>query len=199
MQYLIELELEHLNSAGLMLSEAFYQDPMCRYLYPDDRRRRNAVLHTFKFMIRLGLKYGHGISIDNDIMGLLVWFESPADCSNILKQFRCGAVRLLFQLGPKQLLNTLHYDQVSQILKKKHTTDKDYLLYILAINPQYQGQGFASLLMRKFLASIDRSRRVYLETSNPLNIPIYEHFGFRKLEEIAFYGRKAFIWPMIKA
>lgn len=51
-------------------------------------------------------------------------------------------------------------------------------------DPEYQGQGLASILLRKFMEGIDaEGRRCYLEAS-PGGYPIYLHFGWKVVDEI---------------
>jgi ribosomal protein S18 acetylase RimI-like enzyme len=74
----------------------------------------------------------------------------------------------------------------SRYLDKKHReiiSDTHWYLQLLGVDPEYQGQGFASRLLRGMLTRIDEEGLpCYLETELAKNVPIYEHFGFRTLE-----------------
>ena len=64
--------------------------------------------------------------------------------------------------------------------QKRLLNQSDYFLSILAVDPRYKGQGFASKLLKPMLAKFDREQLVCsLDTNNPRNIQIYEKFGFR--------------------
>jgi GNAT superfamily N-acetyltransferase len=54
-----------------------------------------------------------------------------------------------------------------------------YYLELIGIDPLRQGQGLGALILTEIVASADRERvGCFLETSNPRNVPIYQHFGF---------------------
>lgn len=53
---------------------------------------------------------------------------------------------------------------------------------MVVVDPQYQGKGFASRLIRPTLEEAERKgETVYLETHNKQNIELYERYGFRLL------------------
>ena len=56
---------------------------------------------------------------------------------------------------------------------------------VIGADPEVQGQGRASALMKPVLEVADQMQvGAFLETPKESNIPIYERFGFRVTEEI---------------
>lgn len=199
MDKIISVEKKHLKRAGEMLSMAFYNDPVYKYFTPDDKARLNNSYKILFFVLQHGLKYGNITAISDDINALLLWFPPDTGCFNTIPQIQCGALNLPFQIGFKSFMRSFAYNEVSEKLHNKHMKKTDYYLYVLAVRPEQQGKGYSSVLMRHFLNRIDFSKnRIYLETSNEKNIPIYEHFGFKIIAEIAMPKWNIKIWPMIK-
>jgi GNAT superfamily N-acetyltransferase len=60
---------------------------------------------------------------------------------------------------------------------------------VVGVDPERQGQGVGSAIIREGLALADReSRPCYLETSEPRNLAFYQRLGFVVLQE-AILGR----------
>ena len=68
----------------------------------------------------------------------------------------------------------------------------------IGVDPSRQGEGLGSLLLAHTLGEVDRAGGVaYLESSSPLNVPLYERFGFEVIAEIQA-GTSPTIWPMLR-
>lgn len=67
--------------------------------------------------------------------------------------------------------------------KKKYADEGSRYPYNLAVDPNAQGKGPASKLMRPMLEFFYRTgHQCYLETQDPQNVPMYEHYGFEAVE-----------------
>ena len=70
---------------------------------------------------------------------------------------------------------------------------------ILAVDPKYKGKGFASKLLRPMLERFDYEKIICsLETTNPIDIKMYEHFGFRLLKKISLPVIDLPMWEMVR-
>ncbi len=68
----------------------------------------------------------------------------------------------------------------------------------VGIDPSRQGAGLGSLLLAHTPGEVDRNGGIaYLESSNPLNVALYERFGFEVIAEIQA-GDSPTIWPMLR-
>jgi len=60
-----------------------------------------------------------------------------------------------------------------------------WYLDVIVVNPEHQGKGFASQLIKPILLEAEKNHQaVYLETQNKKNIQIYEKYGFILIKEI---------------
>jgi len=87
-------------------------------------------------------------------------------------------------------------------LEEKHKeiiNDIHWYLQLIGVEPEQQGKGFASGLIREMLKKIDEEALpCYLETELEENVPIYEHFGFQTLEEYDVPNTPLKMWLMLR-
>ncbi|KAL8723195.1 MAG: hypothetical protein Q9225_000461 [Loekoesia sp. 1 TL-2023] len=73
---------------------------------------------------------------------------------------------------------------ITLILSLLPSNPSHSVLRVLFTHPEYQGQGLASMLLRRGLEEIDaRSQRCYLEAT-PAGLPIYRKLGWTVVDEI---------------
>jgi GNAT superfamily N-acetyltransferase len=74
-----------------------------------------------------------------------------------------------------------------------------WYLMLLGVDPEFQGKGYASLLLKGMLSQIDKERLpCYLETEKEENIQIYQHFNFKVIEEYTIPGTSVKLWAMLR-
>lgn len=79
---------------------------------------------------------------------------------------------------------------------KKHPKEPHWYLGLIGVDPAFQGKGLGTALISYRLQQCDESHMpAYLETQKPENVPYYERFGFRVLEEIRHEGCPS-LWIM---
>jgi ribosomal protein S18 acetylase RimI-like enzyme len=67
------------------------------------------------------------------------------------------------------------------------------------VDPAYQGKGYASRLLKPMLARIDRENMpCYLDTEEEKNVSIYQHFGFKVLEEVKIPSTDIILRAMLR-
>lgn len=71
-------------------------------------------------------------------------------------------------------------------------------LALLGVDPQHQGGGLGSKLLRRTLDELDAAGALaYLENSNPRNLGFYERHGFDVMGEIQVGGYPV-LYPMVR-
>ena len=71
-----------------------------------------------------------------------------------------------------------------------------YYLEFLGVEPEFQGKGFGSVLLKSLTEKADAEHAgCYLENSNPRNNPLYQRFGFQIVNTKDIIGvRNWFMW-----
>jgi GNAT superfamily N-acetyltransferase len=85
-------------------------------------------------------------------------------------------------LGPKRL--QVAATMIEQ-MQSCHPAEPHWYLPLIGVDPAKQRRGYGSTLLRHALQRIDQERRAaYLESTNPLNVPLYQRHGFEVLRTI---------------
>ncbi len=105
---------------------------------------------------------------------------------------------LVLKLGTKILKRLDVASEIIAKLRAKYTKkESHWYLAIIGVDPNYQGKGFASILL-KYLISTSDSYPIYLETFVEKNVPIYEHFNFKVVEIATVPDANIPIWAMLR-
>ena len=149
---LYRVQEEDLPRLQKLLTVCFAQDPLYHTLIPDDDTRERLLPELFSCDLT---EARAALTTD----GWLIK-EDPS-----LKTF------WNFIQG-KDYLNSSWTDQL-------HQTERLHVIY-LAVDPGHQHHGLAELLMDEVINYAQKHKMlISLETHNPNNVPIYEHFGFK--------------------
>jgi ribosomal protein S18 acetylase RimI-like enzyme len=83
-------------------------------------------------------------------------------------------------------------------LEKKYAPNIHYKLESIGVDPKYQGKGLSTQLIAPFISEAQmKNIPVYTETTTPLNVGLYEHFGFQTMEERSFPRMKLTAWSLL--
>ncbi len=119
-------------------------------------------------------------------------FQEPGSDFPLWAQFR-WLLQVSFGIGP---LVAWRIGQNSQILERHHPPEPHYYLTLLAIHPSFQGRGYARFLLdalHRCSEAHSISRGIYLETANPKNVKLYEHFGYHLMMQLDLSGIETFL------
>lgn len=186
---IIRLTQDDTGQAGAMLTRAFFQDPKMTHLVPEIAARKDRSHYLFEFELRYGMIYGSVFTTSPAVEGVAVWLPWDKSEVTLWRAFRAGGFRLQKQLGKEAMDRLMAFSTTIDDLHKKHLPSPHYYLFFIGVDPVYQGKGFAGRLLRPMLAWLDRERiPCYLNTQNEKNIRLYEHFGFRVIDQVTLPG-----------
>lgn len=165
--------LNEVGHAEAVLTLAFAEDPVARWLYP------TAPLYTTKFpdlihaFGRDAFRGGTGRRT-RGWAGVALWLPPGSHTdddalANALHDDISGSIR-------QDALNLFGE------MDRYHPSVPHWYLPLIGIDPTVQGQGHGSALMEEALTECDEQHLpVYLESTNPKNIPLYSRYGFTVL------------------
>jgi len=188
---LTPLASELVKTAAQSGTNAFIDDPSTVFLIPNPKKRPN-LRHAFECYLRLSLLNREEAYVPSPkCEGIAVWTHSnaPSQTSSIVNTLRAGWPWRPLRCGLTYLFrdtrSTLYFEKLRrEIAPKPHL-----YLAVLAVAPEYQGQGFASKLVRPMLARLDaKGLPAYLETQNLRNVAMYERYGFKLERETILPG-----------
>ena len=182
---IVPLQKNQIAPAAEMLARAFDHDPFFRSLVPDDEKRLKKATHLFAFTLKLGYRYGEVYTTSQNLEGITVWMRPGDVVINVWRALRCGVIPLIFRVGPRLMKKMNAVDAYGERVRKRLAPDKYWYLAVLGVDPDHQGKGYASELMKPMLKRIDsEGLPCYLETDTEKNVSMYRHFGFKLLEHV---------------
>lgn len=175
---------------------AFSSDPAARWLYPQAQQH---LRHFPSFIQAFGcqaFEAGTAYAIEDD-SGAALWLSPDTHPDD-------QALEALLKrtVSPDQETVFAVFEQMGHY----HPSTPHWYLAVLGVEPTQQRKGYGSALIKPVLAQCDGLRPAgghrdgqlaYLESSNPANIPFYEHHGFELLGTIQI-GASPPIMPMVR-
>ena len=176
---IVPLAQERIEQAGEALTQAFFDDPLCVYTFPDPRERAEKFVHFFTDSVRESFALQGVYSTAGRVEGVAVWMP-PGSGALSTEQAQAGGIDPLQTLfgeeayqrftGVFSHLGPLH----EQLVPGEH-----WYLALLGVVPARQGQGVGSALLTAVLQQADRAGLpCYLETFQPEAVRLYERHGF---------------------
>jgi GNAT superfamily N-acetyltransferase len=173
------------ETLATVLARAFYDDPPLAWLLPNPATRLARISRVFATIIGIeALRYG-GVDIacvEGKVIGGAIWLPPGRWRPGLQVQVQALPRHLVALRW--QLLN--RGARMDHVLKDAHPKEQHWYLEAIGVDPGWQGQKVASLLLRSRLRRCDREGQpAYLEASRPGGVPLYEHFGFRPTVKLA--------------
>jgi ribosomal protein S18 acetylase RimI-like enzyme len=186
-----------ISSAGILLAEAFFADPLNQYVFPDPEERRQVLPWYFAASVREGA-FLQGVYVTGEpIKGVAVW-TPPGFYERMQERARhSGLDQMQRQFGPHAyqrftgVINHLARFR-SQVAPPAH-----WYLSLIGVSPSCQGQGIGGALLAPVLLKADKEGTCcFLETFEEKNLSFYQRHGFQVVAaEIEPYSQLRF-WTM---
>ncbi|TDD85745.1 GNAT family N-acetyltransferase [Actinomadura darangshiensis] len=178
------------EAIAAVLGRAFDDDPVWRWLLPDDASRVRRMTGLFGILLRrVHLRHaateaaGRGGGAATEAAAL---WDPPGHWRVPARLQATQALPLLRITGTRTpaVLRTLGE------IEKHHPPEPHWYLAVLGTDPPAQGNGLGGALLRSRLGRCDDAGLpAYLESSKERNVPYYERFGFRVTRELALPGK----------
>jgi ribosomal protein S18 acetylase RimI-like enzyme len=169
-----------ISSAGMVLTEAFFDDPLNQYVFPDPEERRRVLPWYFAASVREGALFQSVYSIGEPIKGVAVWTPPGFQERTEDRAKQSGLDQMSRQFGSEayqRFTSILSYLSCfsSQALLPAH-----WYLSLIGVAPSCQGQGIGGALLAPVLQQADHEGMMCsLETFEENNLSFYSHHGFQ--------------------
>jgi GNAT superfamily N-acetyltransferase len=174
------------------MAAAFQDDPVFRWMSPDDDHRRRILPDFFKLATGIFARHDELWVVGEPIVGGSIW--SPAGVEPMNEDDgKLFETRTAEITGP----DANRWFEVIALLEGNHPhhADHDYL-WLLGVQPNLQGQGLGTALIRAVVHRADQQGvPAYLEATSPDNRRLYERHGFVVTGELSILGGPP-VWPM---
>ncbi len=191
------LELSDVPRAAEVISRAFVDDPLCAFMLPHKSNRIKTLYKFFRAYGTVNIQNQRGFGVGDPLKGVAYWLgPAKADISVNLKSLGMF-IPLLFSYYPIGYFRAKAIIKQTDFLHQKYAQEPHYYLDNIGVLPSEQGKGISSRLIRPFLAKADEEKvSVYTDTVTRINVSLYEHFGFRCVEECAVGMTGVTVWGL---
>lgn len=184
--------------AARLLERAFHDDPMMRYLAPDEPSRARRALPFFAATIRFCRQYGIAeLTMDKD--GAALWIKPEYTKITVGSMLRSGVVLAPIKLGLSGMgrFNTLM--SYGDKLHKQAISGPHWYLLTIGVEPNRQRTGVGGRLLAAGLRRANADGLpCYLETANPDNLPFYRRHGFEVAADGVLPDGGLHVWSMVR-
>jgi ribosomal protein S18 acetylase RimI-like enzyme len=183
-------EREDLDGVSRALARAFDDDPVMGWFFPDERGRATRIERLYRMRVAGLLKQDEVYTTDGHA-GAAVWaqpgrWEMPP----------IEAAGFVARLIPMVRLRLPLLARGWAMIDQMHPKEPHWYLAVLGTDPDAQGRGVGSALMRPVLDDCDRNGvGAYLESSKERNLAFYARHGFRVTGKVTLPDGPP-IWPM---
>ncbi|MFD0073677.1 GNAT family N-acetyltransferase [Streptomyces sp. NPDC127166] len=181
--------IDDAHMVGRTLASAFGDDPMMRWFFPDETTRETGLGRYFTTLFTR--QYGlHGVCERTG--SAAAFWVSPEGADKAVPD--ADTIQQLVEiLGDRAPV----FQEAVMAAAEHGPAEPHWYLALIGADPAARGQGHGSALLRSGLAKADAAGLpVYLESSKPDNLPVYEHFGFKVVDEFALPGGGPVLWAM---
>lgn len=164
---------------SLLLSQAFYDDPVYQWFFPEGLKRTQKCRRLFNVFLN-DLLPQRTVFTTSALEGAALWIPPQNIRQNWSRQIKYN-LQILSILGAS-ILRGLKWQL---FVESKHPDYPHWYLFLLGIAPEHQGQGIGSQLLQPMLKRCDAENLpIYLDTGNSKNVPFYQHRGFEIVNQI---------------
>jgi ribosomal protein S18 acetylase RimI-like enzyme len=180
------------------LSAAFFDDPMSRYVLPDQAERLAVSRALLGAPIRYGELYG-AVDVVDDAAGIAGWVRPRYTKMNLWRLARSGMLWSAWRLArPARRRFRRFIDHLEKV--RSQADDEPYwYLFVLAVHPGHQRRGLGDALLEHGFRRVDADRAACrLDTTNPANVAYYRRHGFEVTGEIDVPDGGPHVWTMAR-
>lgn len=187
------------NDVGDMLGRAFLDNPITRAAlsHCTEQERLRRVIRLHHGLVRAALAEG-GLEIvraDGRVVGASLFF-APGTHRGGARAFAWMLAGAL-GVGARGAYRYWIYDKHVAPL---HPAARHSYLFVLGVEPAWQGRGIGAALLERFCERVDRAGAPgYLETDKASSVRLYERHGFGVEHEIEIAGLGGLrAWTMLR-
>ena len=199
LQGIVGLHKSDIKPAADMLSRAFWNYPVSTYAYPDELVRGKRLPYFFQYVLHYCTRYGEVHTTSQGMEGIAIWLPSANYPMTFLRLLRSVPLPVFLGLGWESGQKMKSFGDYIDSVHKRLIPYKHWFLQTIAVDPQFQGKGYAGKLLRPMLIRIDEEcLPCYLETIDEANVSLYEHFGFEVVDKSEVPKTSLTNWAMVR-
>lgn len=187
-----KVERQDISKLAHVLTLSFKDDPVLSWIIRQDNKRLEALADLFTYCLNDAYQ-GGAVTTTSDLMACAIWFPPKREDRPASLSWVPMLPRYLHWAGLGRVGRFLSFADECEINRPR---EPHYYLDSIGVDPDHQGKGYGSMLLKYTLDRADsEGLPAYLESSSASNNPLYERHGFRILREIHLHGGPT-LWCM---
>ncbi len=191
---IVKAQANQVDLLADILSDAFANDPVMNWVMPNP-----SVYYGFYTVLcsKLILPNQHAY-LDSEGRGAALWlppgvhFDYPTTPGQLLLM-----LKLIVTRGPKVIPRL---QAIQETTGRLHPQEPHYYLQSVGARQAHTGKGIGSALIKEVTRLCDQEHMpAYLESSNILNLPLYERHGFETFHQEHIGKDGPPMWFMLRA
>ena len=170
---------EDLQCFATTLADGFSQYGMFKHVCYG---KYNHDLMSLFWEVSLALLPNNAICIadSKEANSVLAYIPPKSKEPSLLDYMKAGGMKMLFKFGIRRIIRLTRFNiEIGQVAKRYRTANDGYLM-TFATRLDKQGQHYGKPLITALLNHLDASgESCYLETLDPKNVALYQHFAFQ--------------------
>jgi GNAT superfamily N-acetyltransferase len=199
------------DAAADLLARGFAEEPGNLVLLPDPSTRFAMMRIAMKEAVRAALRYGtvQVATVGDDLGAIAVWHPPGVVATPVGSVARVAGGKLADASTLARSLPNVasvmlrHAPQAFRLVQARRRAVRyasrgtTWHLAFLATAPEHRGRGLARALLERQLERCDEDgQAAWLETTDPVNPPIYERFGFGMVAHLEDAAWLPGLWVM---
>ena len=198
---LFKLTPDYVKEAIKVAGDAFQDDPVTIFSYPDETERKEKVQYGFYMIYNYGIKHGLTYATSKNLEGITIWLPPDKVYPSTWTLMKYGGFYTMRKVGlkmkvMKRTMTVFKYEEE----RHKHLVPYDHWYFQnIAVKPEEQGKGYGGLLISTMLKTIEsEGLPVYVETNTEKAMSIYQKYGFEILEHGIIPKTDVPLWCMLR-
>jgi GNAT superfamily N-acetyltransferase len=184
--------------AATTLARAFSDDPVVRFIRPDDAGRQRWLRVVFGVMVRFSQLYGRA-SQAGDFGGVALWVAPEHGRTTVWHYLRANGVALGLHSPPGALRRGVRFLTASETSHRHCVPGPHWYLPFLGVEPEQQGRGLGTRLLLDVLNAADvAGLPCYLEAPSERTRRFYESHGFCAVDQWTVGRDGPGLWSMVR-
>jgi GNAT superfamily N-acetyltransferase len=193
------LQISRVHEAEAVLCDAFRDDPIFRFYFPDPIMRAKVLRLFFNNVIRAHMRFSHVYAAmqEDRIVGAAVWRTPDATANTLRDRLREFVTHRRLAAISRGAASGLSRGFAS--LEAAHPNVPHWYLFFIGLNSKLRGLGLGARLMAPVLAAADAANSIcYLETPFSQTLPFYRDLGYEVSGEPRAFAGAPQLWAMTR-
>ncbi|MFX1569072.1 MAG: GNAT family N-acetyltransferase [Promethearchaeota archaeon] len=198
---LFKITPEHVKEACKVAGEAFVDDPVMVYSFPDEEERKKNSQYGFYMIYNYGIKYGLTYATTENFEGITIWLPPDNVYPSTWQMMRYGGFYTMRRVGLKlkAMKRSIIVFKYEEERHRALAPFDHWYFQNIAVKPEEQGKGYGSYLISTMLKTIESDGLpVYVETNTEKAMSIYQKHGFEVLEYTIIPETDIPLWCMLR-